>query len=63
MTEWNEFSWNEFSTKRILEVKQRIQTVVIYEELEEPIPGGAEVAVKKEAVVDSYDRPTQAQYT
>ena len=44
-------------------MKQRIQTVVIYEELEEPIPGGAEVAVKKEAVVDSYDRPTQAQYT
>ena len=37
--------------------------VLIYEELEEPIPGGAEVAVKKEAVVDSYDRPTQAQYT
>jgi hypothetical protein len=51
--------WNEFSPKRILEVKQRIQTVVVYEELiyEDQPPE------RKEAIVDSYDRPMQAQYT
>jgi hypothetical protein len=49
--------WQEFSQKRILQVKQRIQTIVIYEELNEDGQ-----ATEKEAVVDSYDRPMQAGY-
>ena len=54
--------WNEFSMKRILEVKQRIQTVVVYEEIREE-EGHEATASQKEAIVDSYDRPMQAQYT
>lgn len=54
--------WQKMSMKRILEVKQRIQTIVFYEELQEDDNGG-DVAVQKEAIVDSYDRPMQSQYT
>ena len=59
----DDWGWDQFSQKRILEVKQRIQTVVVYEEL--PDGAGIEDAVpeRKEAVVDSYDRPIQASYT
>jgi hypothetical protein len=53
--------WNEFSMKRILEVKQRIQTVVRYEEVQDV--DGESKATEKEAIVDSYDRPIQASYT
>lgn len=53
--------WNEFSTKRILEVKQRIQTIVIYEVLKDD--NGRDTPVTVEAVVDSFDRPIQASYT
>ena len=49
--------WQEFSIKKILEVKQRIQTVVTYEELRD------DETVVKEAIVDSFDRPVQAMYT
>ena len=58
-------SWNEFSNKRILAVKQRIQTIVVYEELEmvQGAEDTAEVGVEKEAIVDSFDRPMQAQYS
>jgi hypothetical protein len=48
--------------KRILEVKQRIQTVVRYEEVREPEGGGDAIAIEKEAIVDSFDRPIQASY-
>lgn len=44
---------------RIKEVKQRVQTIVIYEVLIEP----ENHAEQREAIVDSYDRPLQAQYT
>jgi hypothetical protein len=47
--------------KRILEVKQRVQTVVKYEEITEV--NGESKPVEKEAIVDSYDRPIQASYT
>jgi hypothetical protein len=46
--------------KRILEVKQRIQTVVRYEEIIET--EGGDAAIEKEAIVDSFDRPIQASY-
>lgn len=52
--------WSEFSMKRILEVRQRIQTIVIYEEIKE-IDGEAK-ATEREAIVDSFDRPMQAGY-
>ena len=47
--------------KRILEVRQRIQTVVRYEEVVEQ-EGQEAKAIEREAIVDSYDRPMQAQY-
>ena len=56
--------WQKMSMKRNIEVKQRIQTIVIYEEVNEDESSSHHTAtVQKEAVVESYDRPVQAQYT
>lgn len=53
---------DNFAMRKILEVKQRIQTIVVYEELA-PQQDGTEVTKRKEVITDTYDRPLQAQYT
>jgi hypothetical protein len=47
----------DFQDMRILSVKQRIQTIVVYERLVED-----KDAEEREMIVDSYDRPLQAAY-
>lgn len=60
--------WNEWSQKRIIEVKTRIQTIVVYEELEEATDYATgekylkEEPVRKEAVVDQMDTGSIRQY-
>ncbi len=51
--------WQKFSRKAIKEVRQRVQTIVVYEEHDPETDTVKEV----EAVVFSYDRPMQAEYT
>lgn len=48
--------WNEFSEKRIIKTFQRIQSIVIYEELVDGKP------VQKEAVVDQIDQASWAPF-
>lgn len=45
---------DDFSTKKIIRVFQRIQTVVEFEELRRDNPG---LSFRCEIVVDSHDRP------